>query len=78
MSSNIITFQFDIKALHYLNSNSSNIRATVDAEGNIDFATAALKYYQSTTPDIISLESEEDVIRFKHVARRFFNEFSNN
>jgi hypothetical protein len=78
MSNDIITFQFDIKALHYLNSNSNNIKATVDANGNIDFATAALKYYQSTTPDIISLNSEADVNRFKHVARRFFNEFSEN
>lgn len=78
MSGNIITFQFDIKALHYLNSNSSYIKAKVDANGNIDFATAALQYYQSTTPDIISLESEEEVNRFKHVARRFFSEFSVN
>lgn len=78
MSGNIITFQFDIKALHYLNSNSSYIKATADATGNVDFATAALQYYQSTTPDIISLESEEEVNRFKHVARRFFSEFSEN
>ncbi|SFE80387.1 hypothetical protein SAMN05518672_110144 [Chitinophaga sp. CF118] len=78
MSNDIITFQFDIKALHYLNSNSSYIRATADATGTIDFATAALRYYQSTNPDIISLESEEEVRRFKHVARRFFSEFSLN
>jgi len=78
MSNDIITFQFDIKALHYLNSNSNNIKAIVDAKGNIDIATAALKYYQSTTPDIISLNNEEDVNRFKHVARRFFSEFSEN
>lgn len=78
MSGNIITFQFDIKALHYLNSNSRYIKATADATGNVDFATAALQYYQSTTPDIISLESEEEVNRFKHVARRFFSEFSEN
>lgn len=77
MSGNIITFQFDIKALHYLNSNSSYIKAQVEND-KIDFATAALQYYQSTTPDIISLESEEEVNRFKHVARRFFNEFSVN
>lgn len=78
MSGNIITFQFDIKALHYLNSNSSHIKAKVDETGNKDFATAALQYYQSTTPDIISLENEEEVNRFKHVARRFFSEFSEN
>lgn len=78
MSNDIITYQFDIKALHYLNSNSQYIRATAGADNSLDFANAAFKYYQSTTPDIIWLESEEDVTRFKHVARRFFNEFSAN
>jgi hypothetical protein len=78
MLNDLITFQFDIKALHYLNSNSSYIKATADATGNVDFATAALQYYNSTTPDIISLENEEEVNRFKHVARRFFSDFSEN
>jgi len=78
MLNDIITFQFDIKALHYLNSYSSSIKAAQDATGNVDFASAALQYYHSTTPDIISLENEEDVNRFIHVARRFYNDFSVN
>jgi hypothetical protein len=79
MVNGTITFDFDIKALHYLHSNSRYIKATADASGSLDIATAALKYYQSTTnnPDI-KLEDEADVNRFKHVARRFFSEFSQN
>ncbi|SDG77354.1 hypothetical protein [Chitinophaga filiformis] len=79
MINGIITLDFDIKALHYLNSNSRYIKATADASGNMDIASAALKYYQSTTNHTdIQLEDEEDVNRFKHVARRFFSEFSEN
>lgn len=79
MINGIITFDFDIKALHYLNNNSRYIKATADANGNTDIVSAALQYYKSTTnhPDI-QLEDEEDVNRFKHVARRFFSEFSEN
>ncbi|MBW8684331.1 hypothetical protein [Chitinophaga rhizophila] len=79
MISGVITLDFDIKALHYLHSNSRYIKASADASGNLDIASAALSYYQSTTnhPDI-KLEDENDVIRFKHVARRFFSEFSQN
>jgi hypothetical protein len=79
MVNGIITLEFDIKAFHYLNSNSRYIKATADANGNIDIASAALQYYKSTTNHAdIALESEEDVQRFKHIARRFFNEFSQN
>lgn len=79
MINGIITFDFDIKALHYLNNNSRYIKATADASGNKDIASAALQYYKSTTNHSdIQLEDEEDVNRFKHVARRFFNEFSEN
>lgn len=79
MANGIITFEFDIKALHYLNSNSSFIRATADADGNIDIAAAALEYYNRTNTHFdMELESEEDVDRFKHVARRFFGGFSEN
>lgn len=79
MINGIITFEFDIKALHYLNSNRQLIKATADAKGNADIATAALEFYHSTTShNDIELESEEDVNRFKHVARRFFGEFSKN
>jgi hypothetical protein len=79
MINGIITFDFDIKALHYLNNNSRYIKASADANGNTDIASAALQYYKSTTdhPDI-QLENEADVNRFKHVARRFFSEFSQN
>ncbi len=79
MINGIITFDFDIKALHYLNSNSRYIKATADASGNTDIASAALQYYKSATnhPEI-QLENEADVNRFKHVARRFFSEFSQN
>ncbi|QHS62409.1 hypothetical protein [Chitinophaga agri] len=79
MINGIITLNFDIKALHYLHSNSRYIKATADANGSLDIASAALKYYQSTTnhPEI-KLEDEEAVSRFKHVARRFFSEFSEN
>ncbi|UPK71215.1 hypothetical protein [Chitinophaga filiformis] len=79
MINGIITLDFDIKALHYLNSNSRYIKATADANGNTDIASAALQYYKSTTDHSdIQLEDEEDVSRFKHVARRFFSEFSQN
>lgn len=79
MINGIITFDFDIKALHYLNSNSRYIKATADANGHSDIASAALQYYiSSTDPTDIRLEDEEDVNRFKHVARRFFSEFSEN
>ena len=79
MANGIITFEFDIKALHYLNNNSRFIKATADANGNIDIATAALQYYNTgNTHFDMELESEEDVNRFKHVARRFFSEFSEN
>jgi len=79
MANGIITFEFDIKALHYLNSNSSLIKATADAYGNIDIAAAALQYYNTTNSHFdMELESEEDVNRFKHVARRFFSGFSEN
>ncbi|SFW56258.1 hypothetical protein [Chitinophaga sancti] len=79
MANGIITFEFDIKALHYLNSNSRFIRATADANGNIDIAAAALQYYNMTNTHFdMELESEEDVDRFKHVARRFFSGFSEN
>lgn len=79
MINGIITLEFDIKALHYLNSNSRFIKASADRNGNLDIASAALQYYNST-PDHtdIALESEDDVNRFKHVARRFFSEFSQN
>ncbi|SHM99440.1 hypothetical protein [Chitinophaga sp. CF418] len=77
MINGIITLDFDIKALHYLNSNSRYIKATAGA--NTDIASAALQYYKSTTDHSdIQLEDEEDVNRFKHVARRFFSEFSEN
>ncbi|WP_343693156.1 hypothetical protein [Chitinophaga sp.] len=79
MANGIITLEFDIKALHYLNSNSSFIKATADANGNIDIASAALQYYNTTNTHFdMELESEEDVDRFKHVARRFFSCFSEN
>lgn len=79
MANGIITFEFDIKALHYLNSNRSYIRATADANGNIDIAAAALQYYNTTNTHFdMELESEDDVNRFKHVARRFFSSFSEN
>ncbi|TWW01317.1 hypothetical protein [Chitinophaga pinensis] len=79
MINGIITFDFDIKALHYLHSNSRYIKATADANSSMDIASVAYQYYQSTTnhPDI-RLEDEEEVNRFKHVARRFFSEFSQN
>jgi len=79
MINGIITFDFDIKALHYLNNNSRYIKATADANGNMDIASAALQYLKSTTnhPDI-ALDGEAEVKRFKHVARRYFNEFSQN
>lgn len=79
MANGIITFEFDIKALHYLNNNSRFIKATADANGNFDIAAAALNYYKtSNTHFDMELESEEDVNRFKHVARRFFSGFSEN
>jgi hypothetical protein len=78
MINGIITFDFDIKALHYLNNNSHYIKATADANGNMDIAAAALQYYKTTNHPEIQLEDEEEVNRFKHVARRFFNEFSEN
>jgi hypothetical protein len=79
MANGIITLDFDIKALHYLNSNSRYIRATADANGNIDIAAAALQYYNMTNTHFdMELESEDDVNRFKHVARRFFSSFSEN
>jgi hypothetical protein len=79
MANGIITYEFDIKALHYLNSNSRFIRATADANGNIDIAAAALQYYNMTNTHFdMELESEDDVNRFKHVARRFFSSFSEN
>jgi len=79
MINGIITFDFDIKALHYLQSNSRSIKATAGANSSMDIASVAYQYYQSTTnhPDI-RLEDEEEVNRFKHVARRFFSEFSQN
>ena len=79
MANGIITFDFDIKALHYLNCNSRFIKASADKNGNLDIAAAALQYYNSTTNHTdIALENEEDIKRFKHVARRFFSEFSQN
>jgi hypothetical protein len=78
MANGIITFDFDIKALHYLNSNSRYIQASVETFGDMDIASAALQYYKTTNHTDIELSSEEDMIRFKHVARRFFNEFCQN
>jgi hypothetical protein len=78
MTNGIITFEFDIKALHYLNSNSQLIKATAGVNGNVDIATAALNFYSKNAHNDIELQSEDDVQRFKHVARRYFGEFSQN
>lgn len=78
MKSGAITFDFDIRACHYLNKNSNYIRAAADANGHIDIASAALQFYRSEAQHEIELQNEEEVNRFKHVARRFFSEFSEN